>query len=255
MIELILASLAGTGAGAAAWEAFRRWQTAQKRTSYESLYGIRAGVWIRQPNGSEHLIQNAVEQALSQHGMALHLLHRDPVEQILRDGKWNPKIADKPISVAVIGRIIAPKASNDTVPAGVSTRQHIHTPSGRYFHEIPIDEGGREPNCTCEQFDQPEKGKAHYCEPWNQYMARQERERGRTIIGEGISLDVRFFGPDGAVRGGFAKTAPCTEGDQIGWLVNGLVRELAATAKTSIAAHAQALAAAEAYGFVQRGEA
>lgn len=67
----------------------------------------RGGVYIREPNGSESIIQNQVEQMFSERGMRLFRLHRAPVEDLLRDGIWTHALAGiNPIDIAIIGRII-----------------------------------------------------------------------------------------------------------------------------------------------------
>lgn len=212
-----------------------------------SLIGLRAGVCVREPDNTEHPIQNSIEAGLVERGVALFGLRRKAVLSILRDGVWQDNIAAGVLDFAVIGKVIVRQEQWDvyTFP----TVQHVHTASGQLFSRLPKDDPDyRVPN----DFNSYLVGtmilanakllpqEAYYNEADAQYALRREQEKvltGHKIVTV-CTLDARFYGPDGRIHGSFNMTAKSNEvRDPVGWLAGKLVDQLANTAAASIAVH------------------
>ncbi len=243
--------LGGVAFMAAAGMFHRRYQrVSEKRRrqqeldqNLKSLFAIRGGVWIREPNGSEHHIQNLVEQELSLHGMVLSNLRREPTENLLKNGEWDPAIAASYIDVAVIGRIIV--QTMDAEEVQYVTVQHVHTGTGLFFHQLPEMER-RKNNCACYDFPCPYSGKYHYHESGEEFERRREMEKQVYPVRRlQCSLDVRFYAPGGIIRGGCVTSVPLDSDDPIRELVTKLVSELAAVARRSLKAEQTSLFEAE----------
>ncbi len=252
MIETILGLIVAAGAGAGITSWLKRGRPASESSRAESepdnsLFAIRGGVWIREPNGSSHQIQNRIEQALAERGMALYNLRREPAEALLRDGEWTPDIASESIDVAVVGRIVI--QTFDVTEEEYISRQHIHTPTGLYFHQVDPQSGGRKANCQCHNYDFPSylRGEPHYHESKDQFDQRRELEKTCKVQKRNIySLDVRFYGPNGRIRGGcVAKTLTPSEDTASSELTDTLVSDLSVVLRQSIAAHSTSAVEAE----------
>lgn len=214
-----------------------------------SLLGIRGGVWIREPNGSEHVIQNRVEQELTRRSLALFNLRNEAVQALVKEGTWNQEIASSNLDVAVIGRIKVSEWEEDEWE--YITVRHVDTETGRRFDALDCDHPGyREPNSLYDTTNVASTifgSNRFYYEPREEFGRRQEIEK-RVIRGRKhrcLTLDVRFYGPEGKICGGCVAESSGNDGDPIGTLVSKLVSDLIAAIKPSIDAHDRILALTE----------
>lgn len=154
---------------------------------------VTGGVWIRQPNGSRHTIQNLIEQELCRKGMLLYDLNAAVAHRVHKEGSWSHDIATAPIQVAIIGQVLVEKGTFDRP---VKPIRHINPLTGqRYVYSTSGDGWERmgDSNFYCE----PEEVFRHRCEN-NHHTIR--------VSGTKITIDVRFYGPGGEIRGAHAKS-------------------------------------------------
>lgn len=261
MFEYVIAALVlggayGTVELAKAWRRSRTQKALpapekKEENPYASLFGIRGGVWIREPNSSEHPVQNMIEQELCRHGMALFNLNRDSVEKLLKQGEWDNTIAPKKIDVAAIGRIVVQVVEKEEVK--YPTIQHIDTRTGKHLNSVhPKERSATTTTTYC--FGSggcPLSGTTHIHESDAEYEWRREQEKQIYPVRKQLfSLDVRFYGTDGTIRGGCVVQAPDKHGDPLAYLVESVTGKLAEAAKTSIKAHSHVEALAEIDGDV-----
>lgn len=217
-----------------------------------SLKDVRGGVWIREPNGSEHIVQNKIEQELSRRGMALFNLRNEPVQTLVKTGEWNPEIAASHLDVAIIGRIKT--AEREVLEYGQKPVQHVDTQTGRRFDALPKDHPNyRKANSSSADYlrDYTYDGLypiKYYFEPHEEYKRRCQIESQQVLIKRSeYTLDIRFYGPQGQIRGGSIAHSSTQDQDPISVLVNKLVEDLASSVKPSIDAHDRSNSISELY--------
>lgn len=215
-------------------------KTRQEEELKRSLYGLRGGVWIREPNGSQHMIQNLVEQALSRRSMALFDLRNDHVRTLLKSGKWNPEIANGFLDVAIIGRMVTQEREVDEY-VYISV-QHVDTATGRRFDQLDFTHPNRrKPNSGSKSYLLESNGysRDYYFEPREEFTRRREMEK---TLAQGVArisytLDVRFYGPEGQIRGGCVATTNSTTDSPMQQLAELLVNAIAQAVRPSVDAH------------------
>ncbi len=218
------------------------------------MVGIRGGVWIRRPDGNAHPIQNLIEQELSARGMALFNLRREPAESLIKNGEWDPAIAASPPDVVIVGRFISQMvdASRTTYP----TVQHVHTTSGLRFDSLPAGHPDRPLGNSTSRREfapapsyQPD-GNVYFFEHFEHFRQRREAEKVvEALVTEKCTLDARFYGPDGSIRGGYARFKfMADEKDPFGAFTNELVTAVVEATKKSLLSHEDSLARLEMYG-------
>lgn len=215
----------------------------------DSLFGIRGGVYIREPNGSEHPIQNLIEQALVERGMALFNLRHDSAGNLLKTGEWDDNIAQALIDVAIVGRVVVRMLEG----ALYQTIRHIHTATGRYFSDLPeTDFDYRQPTHWLSRCD----GRVYaynmystlypfFFESKLEYERRKELESGPRST---VSLDVRFYGRHGEIHGGCVVETVIGNPFGLQEIVTKLAEELGLVARRSLQAHSTSLAEQELLG-------
>jgi hypothetical protein len=154
---------------------------------------VTGGVWIRQPNGSRHTIQNVIEQELCRKGMLLQDVNAIVAQRIHKEGTWSHDIAAAPIQVAIIGQVIVEKGVFDRP---VKPIQHIDPATGRHFSDDSAGSGWRYMSGSFFRIE-PDEVFRHRCE--NNHSVQR-------VSGTKITLDVRFYGPGGEIRGGHTKS-------------------------------------------------
>ena len=218
---------------------------------YENLNGIRAGVWVREPNNSAHVIQNLLHQALVKRGVALFDLRFQHAENLIRDGEWSPEISTSPLDAMIVGRILI-KPRQTFAFKKISVRG-IHTATGKHFHELPVsDENYRAPNAyqanptdrDTINFNEGDVSRFNvYVEPSNVFSLRCANEQVQVPTDNiDVTLDVTFYGPQGQIHGAYARTKVFTgktvvHPTELLDLVDGVVAELADTIKSSLYYH------------------
>lgn len=212
------------------------------------LQNIAGGVFIREPNGSVHPIQNLIEQELSRAGMALFDLRAEHAENLLKSGVWSDQIATSLIEVAIIGRIIT--KSETIQEKKYVTRQHEDTVTGRHFDSFsPDHQLYRKPNMMLDTKYE------HYYEPEGEYERRRERE-AQIVQREKVTtrLDARFYGTDGRILGAsLAEAATSLLGrDPLQIIVEKVTNDLRAVCLRSLQAHATSRAEIELFGPTNR---
>ncbi|HSX41957.1 MAG TPA: hypothetical protein VLE93_01245 [Candidatus Saccharimonadales bacterium] len=210
-----------------------------------SLYGITGGVWIRRPDGNAHPIQNLLEQELSARGMALFNLRREPAENLIKNGEWDSMIAVKHLDVAILGKLITHQITTDRVH--YISVQHVHTKTGVRFHELGKNHSDyRMPNsiwlddyeaASLDPDDEEEN--LYYFEHDEHFALRKEKEKiVEPISTEQYTVDVRFYGSDGSVRGGYIGTKiKDIDSEPTQTLTAELVTAVSKSVKRSLLAH------------------
>lgn len=252
ILELIAFTLIGAGLLAAAKRVvlpLKAKRVSEKAAPDNRLYGVRGGVWVKEPNGSSHPFQNLLEQELCQRGMALYDLRHRPTENLLKTGEWEDTIATGPLDVAIIGRIIVHKTEIEETRC-VSV-QHVHTHTGKFFYKLGPDHPDyRAPNKVA-HFNKLggillRDNESYYEESDSEFARRREIERLVDILTvEKYSLDVRFYGPNGVIRGGCTIMGPANGNQSLQNLVTETANQLASVTKLSLAAGQVALAELE----------
>lgn len=230
----------------------------QETQQAPALTGIRGGVFLREPNGSAHPIQNLVEQALVEQGMTLFNLRREPVERLLKTGEWSEAIAGgNLLNLAVIGQVIVRQV--EAVRTEYPSRRHIHTATGGFFSDLSADHPDYQPpNAWFNGLGflplgtyliNPYEWRQVYHEPEIMFNARCEAEKRCTAIRvDQYTLDVRFHGPGGQIHGSVVASSRLEDNDPGDTLANWLVGELGKVAKRSLAAHSRSQAEIELFG-------
>ncbi|MDO8650391.1 MAG: hypothetical protein Q7K33_03755 [Candidatus Berkelbacteria bacterium] len=226
-------------------------KTRQEDELKRSLLDLRGGIWIREPNGSEHTIQNRVEQELARRSMALFNLRSSAVLTLIKDGTWSEEIASSLLDVAVIGRIKITDWEQDEWRY-VSIR-HVDTETGRRFDELPRDHPhARRVNSVYSSSLSPSDvfPQKYYYEPYEEFERRKEMEKqvAKGVRRQRYTLDVRFYGPEGQILGGCVANASDRDSNPLNLLVAELVNDLTSTVKPSIDAHSRNSALNELYG-------
>lgn len=223
------------------------WPAPKQAASHPELFGIRGGVFIRQPNGSSHPIQNLLEQALVRNGMALFDLRVDPALKLLEKNEWDDMIAQSLLDVAIVGHIIVRQVEGEQVE--YVTVRHVDTETGRRFDALPmahpdyraLNSSFNDHRSYYEVF-----GWNWYFEPEEEYQRRREIEREVYLVKQNqLSIDVRFYGRSGEIHGGHVGWVPAGEDAAERMLVDGVVASLLETAEQSLRAHRTSLAEQE----------
>ena len=232
------------------------------KTPPMSLAGISGGVYIRTQKGSEHYIQNQVEQTLVAAGLSLFNLQTVCANKLLTKGTWDDNIAQGLIDVAVVGRLVIGQVESEQTKY-VSV-QHVDTNSGKRFDALEsTNPSYREPNC-CDCLDVRRymlKGehhplssdhmysaskRPHFCEPLEEFERRRELEKIVERIKEDtFSLDVRFYGRNGEIHGGYAEGYAGNSYEPIELLVKGVTDALIKAASKSLQSHQRSAAELE----------
>ena len=234
MIPLVV-ELVGAGAlGVVCREiASRLWHKHQKPAQPlqdMGLYGIRVGVWIRTPDGQKHDIQSYIEQELARRGTVLFATREDPARLIYETGTWTDEIAADVIHIAVIGAITVTVGTKDTFR--YPTKQGVHTPTGLRFDELD----SKHPEYRKPNRSDYSSTTIRYAEEDSEFEVRREQERmiECTEDVETWKLNLRFYGPNGIVRGAFCNSQAMDEGNAA-FISAGLADELSRVAKLALA--------------------
>lgn len=214
----------------------------QEEALRNALVGVKVGAWVREPNGSANIIQNLIEQELASRGAAVFALRNDHARTLLEEGNWNTEIASSRLDVALVGKIIIRTDANAQVYE-YPTMLNIHTATGRRFDQLPFDHPDyRKPNSEFAMYDSYE-----YHEPREEYERRRELEK--VVVTRSIvycTLDIRFYGPSGEIRGGCAEQVNDLDYENpTRTLVDRLISNLAKAVKPSIEAHERSSSLAE----------
>lgn len=217
------------------------------------LTGIRAGVWIREPNNSAHIFQNVLEQKLVEHGMVMFDLRREHAKSLVEHGEWNPEFSTSILDVAIVGRII-PKSTKEEITRHV-TKRHYDTATGLRFDSLPKDHPNyRSLNAYKNKdgeilFDSKHSKRFNiYVEPNTDFEFRLEREAiTEEVTVNNLSVDLRFYGPLGQIHGGHANTLRLNgkEEDVLSQLADETLEKLANAVKPSLIAHMGSVSEAE----------
>lgn len=197
------------------------------------------GVWIKEPNGSSHPIQNIVEQQLCSSGVAVYDIRKAAAETLLRSGEWTAEIAANSLSFAVVGRIITTKTGKTSRIS--RTVRSIHSPTGKRFNDLPEDHPDyREPNsCYRDSVNLPLGFKAvFYTEPKDEFRVRSDKEAQEVPLDiSEYALDVRFYGQGGRILGACVAKVDDSSEEPLKELAEQLLQHLAESLKPSLNAH------------------
>lgn len=179
-----------------------------KKFDDKHFLGLRGGVFISNEDETRSAIQSLLEQKLVELGMELYTLHFDAVEKLVKDGVFGVDISSRPLDIIIAGKCTTIKETREEWE--YPTVRHVDTETGLRFDALPYEHPHYR---TLNSYSFDSERKDYYSETKEEFTRRRELEKKKiTVEVEKYRVDIRFYGPNGTIRGACICSADSQQG-------------------------------------------